>query len=91
MSWSVQFKRAFLRDLSRLPNNFRIRAEEIAFGDQIKVDPFLNGRTQKMSGFNSFYKIRVGNYRIGVKLDFDNETVEFRRVLHRREIYRRFP
>ena len=91
MTWSVQYKRAFLRDLSRLPNNFRTRVEEIVFGDEIKDDPFLNGRTQKMSGFDNFYKIRVGNYRIGLLLDFENKSVEFRWVLHRREIYRRFP
>lgn len=91
MTWSVQYKRAFLRDLSRLPNNFRTRIEQIAFGDEIKNDPFLNGRTQKMSGFDNFYKIRVGNYRIGLLLDFESETIEFRRVLHRRDIYRRFP
>jgi mRNA-degrading endonuclease RelE of RelBE toxin-antitoxin system len=35
--------------------------------------------------------VRVGNYRIGLYIDLIDEVVEFRRVLHRKDIYRRFP
>ncbi|MBF0317925.1 MAG: type II toxin-antitoxin system RelE/ParE family toxin [Nitrospirae bacterium] len=43
----------------------------------------------KIKDQDGFYKIRVGDYRIGIFVD--NDTVEFRRVLHRRDIYRFFP
>lgn len=43
----------------------------------------------KLKGFDDAFRIRVGDYRIG--LFFDGETVTFARVLHRSEIYRYFP
>ena len=91
MSWEVRYTRTFLKEMSRLPSTVRERVEEIAFGEQIKDDPFLLGKTQKLAGYKSFYKIRVGSYRIGLQIDAETHLVEFTRVLHRREIYRKFP
>ena len=44
---------------------------------------------KKLSGASGFYRIRVGDYRVGIAVE--DETVEFVRVLHRRDIYRAFP
>ena len=43
----------------------------------------------KMSGSSGFYRIRVGDYRIGLVVE--GEEVEFVRCLHRRDVYRYFP
>ncbi len=43
----------------------------------------------KLSGTSGFYRIRVGDYRIGIAVEEDE--VEFVRCLHRRDIYRYFP
>lgn len=43
----------------------------------------------KLSGASNFYRIRVGDYRIGVVVEEDR--VEFVRCLHRRDIYQYFP
>jgi mRNA interferase RelE/StbE len=43
----------------------------------------------KLSGTSGFYRIRVGDYRIGIAVEGDE--VEFVRCLHRRDIYRYFP
>ncbi len=42
-----------------------------------------------MSGADGFFRLRVGDYRIGLAVDGD--TVDVVRVLHRRDIYRAFP
>jgi len=42
-----------------------------------------------LQGHEDFYRIRVGDYRIG--LFVERETVAFVRVLHRKEVYRYFP
>lgn len=55
------------------------------------MTPFLAGRTQKLAGYSAHYKIRAGDYRIGLHIDPELKIVEFQRVLHRREIYRKFP
>lgn len=44
---------------------------------------------KKLKGFKTAYRIRIGDYRIGVFIDGD--TVEFARVVHRRDIYKFFP
>ena len=77
--------------MSRLPIQIGKRVEEIAFGEAIKQDPFLAGKTQKLTGYNSYYKIRIGDYRLGLYINVEEQIVEFQRVLHRREIYRKFP
>ncbi|MFN0037079.1 MAG: type II toxin-antitoxin system RelE family toxin [Saprospiraceae bacterium] len=43
----------------------------------------------KMEGHENYYRIRVSDYRIGVKIEED--VFVFMRVLHRKEIYRYFP
>lgn len=91
MSWRVQYTRTFLKEMARLPSQLRSRVEEIAFGEEIKQDPFLAGKTQKLTGYQNYYKIRIGDYRLGLQINVDSQIIEFQRVLHRREIYRKFP
>jgi mRNA interferase RelE/StbE len=44
---------------------------------------------KKMEGFKTFYRIRFGDYRIGLELR--KNTVWFITVAHRKDIYKRFP
>jgi len=89
--WRLVYGSTFLKDYERLPKSVRKRVRRIAFGEEIQQDPFLGGKTVKMRGYQVYYRIRVGDYRIGLRLDFDRRLVEFRRVLHRSQIYRSFP
>ncbi|HAO49122.1 MAG TPA: hypothetical protein DCR35_07360 [Runella sp.] len=43
-----------------------------------------------MQGFQSFYRIRMGDYRVGFELT-DPTTILLIMVAHRKEIYRYFP
>ncbi|WP_143072844.1 type II toxin-antitoxin system RelE family toxin [Parapedobacter indicus] len=45
---------------------------------------------KKLKGYKSFYRIKLGDYRIGVELGQSDE-ITFIILAHRREIYRRFP
>lgn len=44
---------------------------------------------KKLQGYENAYRIKVGDYRIGIV--FQNGTITFCRVMHRKEIYRYFP
>ncbi len=44
---------------------------------------------KKLKGFKTAYRIRIGDYRIGVFIN--GGSVEFARVVHRRDIYQLFP
>ncbi len=42
-----------------------------------------------MKGYPNRYRIRVGDYRVGIEVHGDN--IEVMRTLHRREFYKYFP
>ena len=44
---------------------------------------------KKLAGHKSAYRIRIGEYRVGVFVE--GKTVEFARVVHRKDIYKLFP
>nr|VFJ58479.1 MAG: mRNA interferase RelE/StbE [Candidatus Kentron sp. DK] len=44
---------------------------------------------KKITGHSEYYRIRCGDYRIGIVLN--GVEMEFVRCLHRREVYRYFP
>ena len=52
-----------------------------------KIDQIPN--LKKMEGFKSFYRIRIGDYRIGIELKQD--TLWFITIAHRKDIYKNFP
>lgn len=44
---------------------------------------------KKMQGYMSYYRIRIGEYRLGFSVDKDQ--VRLIRFLHRKDIYKFFP
>jgi len=51
---------------------------------------FSDFDVSKMKGFEQYYRIRTGQFRIGCKIS-DDTTIIFYRVKSREEIYRVFP
>ena len=45
--------------------------------------------TKKLKGHKTAYRTRVGDYRLG--FFFENSTIIFARVLHRKDSYKIFP
>ncbi len=86
----VQYNKKFLKDLASLPKKDREKIEDFVFEEinQYNSSAEIN-KLEKLSGYQHYYKIRFGNYRVGIKLD--NEVFTFERVLHRKEIYKLFP
>lgn len=88
---NVEYLPKFLKDLKALKSSAIFEAinelvfEEIPASDNLDSISHLS----KLKGFDDAFRIRVGDYRIG--LFFDGETATFARVLHRSEIYRYFP
>jgi len=44
---------------------------------------------KRMKGASDYYRLRIGNYRLGFRQDGDATTLL--RFMHRKEIYRYFP
>jgi mRNA-degrading endonuclease RelE of RelBE toxin-antitoxin system len=85
------YKKIFLKDLAAIPGRYRNRIERLVF-DQIPASEniFHDFDIHKMRGSEYYYRIRIGQYRIGCKITSDNEIIFFR-VKNRSEIYRVFP
>ena len=85
------FKKSFLRDLAELPAAYRKRIEELVFEEFPKMsDPSDKLDIRKIQGYKSYFRIRMGDYRIGCEIERGNK-ITFYRVKNRRDIYRVFP
>jgi len=87
----VQYRQSFLKDLKNLKGTPAYqRIFEIAFTTlpaAQNIEEISN--VVAMQGCVNRYRIRVGDYRIGIELS-DN-TIEIIRTMHRKEFYRYFP
>lgn len=86
----TEFKKSFEKDLVKiLDSNLFQRIQEAI--EQVEKAETLNelSNLKKIKGEADYYRIRVGDYRIGIKVT--DRIVSFVRILHRKEMYRYFP
>ncbi|MEM9216116.1 MAG: type II toxin-antitoxin system RelE/ParE family toxin [Cyanobacteria bacterium P01_F01_bin.150] len=91
MIWRIRYAKSFYKELAKLPPKTRLQVEEFVFGDGVKENPFATRKLEKLVGYSDYYKARFGVYRVGLRIDSTEQIIEFRRVRHRRDIYRKFP
>lgn len=86
----VGFKRSFVKDLKRVRDKaLKKRVKEtIELVEQAQNLQEV-GNIQTLRGGDRYYRIRIGDYRLGLLLEGD--TVIFVRFLHRKDVYRYFP
>ncbi|HEY9620521.1 MAG TPA: type II toxin-antitoxin system RelE/ParE family toxin [Crinalium sp.] len=89
--WNVEYTKRFLKELAALPEMIQTRVEPIVFQELETENPFDLGYLEKMKGYTDKYKIRVGDYRIGITIEKEKRTLVCERIAHRREIYKIFP
>ena len=86
----IEYRKKILKELSKIPAEKRSRMEHFVFKELPEANSiFESGRVESMKGYLSYYKVRFGSYRIGLKTK--NDRVILERVLHRKDIYRYFP
>jgi mRNA interferase RelE/StbE len=86
----VEFKKGFIRDLKKVKDRLLLKqvTEVIRLVEEAQNLSEVEN-LKKLRGGERYYRIRIGDYRLG--LIIENDTVTFARFLHRREIYRYFP
>ncbi len=86
----VHFKRSFLKELKKIKNK-RLKNSIYECILQVesvgKVNEIKN--IKKLTGYDIYFRIRVGEYRIGIK--FERQIVSFVVFEHRKDIYKGFP
>ena len=86
----VEFLSHFNRDLDKIRNqNIKIAVQKIIlkFESAQSISEIPNAK--KLSGHKSAYRVRIGDYRIGVFVE--GTIIEFARIVHRKDIYKLFP
>jgi mRNA interferase RelE/StbE len=85
LSYEIQIKASALKAINKLET--QIRARIVTRIVELADNPRPQGST-KLSGPDSFYRVRVGNYRIIYEVKDDVLVVLVLKVGHRRDVYR---
>ena len=86
----VEYRKRFLKELARIPADHRKEIEDFVFKELPALQTVAaSGNIERLKGYPGFYKIRFGEYRVGLRTEGD--TIILERVLHRKDIYRYFP
>ncbi len=88
---NIEYSEQFLKDLKKLKSTASYASlQRLCFEELPECEHFSSLNTlKKIRGYKCYYRIRVGDYRIGMKDEGD--TVILMRVLHRKDMYRVFP
>lgn len=88
----IFFKPSFIKDFKKLPKDARADVRKICTEDFLIAKDLMEIKPIDISsikGFKDYYRIRIGNYRIGFKKE--GQSITFMRVKHRKDIYKIFP
>lgn len=84
------FRKSFLKDAKTLHSKKLKERIKSTIRDVEKAENLQSiGNLKKLKGSEKYYRIRIGDYRIGIIVE--GQMVTFVRCLHRREIYRYIP
>ena len=83
--FEIQWRNSIKKDLRSLPRQEVARVVS-AVGEL--ADKPLPHRSQKLSGSERTYRIRVGDYRVIYEVFPESRIIEVQRVRHRKDVYR---
>ena len=88
---NLKFKNSFKKDLKKIKNTSILSKLKNLILELEKVNKLedFSGDLKKLKGGEGFWRIRLGDYRIGIIVK--SNTIIFVRILHRKEIYKYFP
>jgi len=87
----ISFDKAFYKSLSKLKNSVVSNQVEEVIGivqgsRSIREIPQI----KKLQGFSHYYRIRLGDYRLGIELE-DSQSIRFIVIAHWKDVYKHFP
>lgn len=86
----VRFEAKFAKDLRNIKDGKLLaKVKELIIDCQNAESLIELSHVKKLQGYESFYRIRIGDFRIG--LEFVSGELIFTRCLHRKDIYKHFP
>lgn len=88
----VGFKNSFLKSIQKI-RNFELKEDifEVISNVENAQNLIEIQNLKKLKGYSVYFRIRVGDYRIGIKWVEESQTVFFVTFDHRKDIYKKFP
>lgn len=87
----VSFDQAFLKSLKKLKNpELFSKVEALIHKLELLEDIKDLNSIKKLKGFQNYYRLRIGDYRLGLELVTDKEVILII-LAHRKDIYTKFP
>lgn len=81
----IEFKQRAQKALRRIPNNVLFRIQKAIL--DLRSDPLPVG-SEKMRGYDGYYRIRVSTYRIVYQVESTNRMIIIIQVGHRKNVYK---
>lgn len=87
---TLRFTNKFLKQAGKFQNT-KMGKEILLIIEQAEKATSVHNLkgVKKLAGFKTFYRIRIGDYRLGLNLA--GNTLEFVTFDHRKDIYKYFP
>jgi mRNA interferase RelE/StbE len=86
----VDFTKNFLKTLENLKDEVLLQKIQDAIENVIGASLISEiSNIKKLTGYKVYYRIKIGNYRIGIEL-VENQ-IKFLTFQHRKDIYKKFP
>jgi mRNA interferase RelE/StbE len=86
----ITLKKQAIKDILQIPSEYNIRLKDFVFKTLTEIQNIHQiPHCSKIRGYDYFYRIRIGDYRIGFELT-GNKIIIYR-IMHRKDIYRFFP
>ena len=87
----TEFDAAFLKVLKKVKDtNLLSKVKDVVVQCESSQNIEEIKNCKKLSGFENYYRIRMGDYRIGLE-KIDTQTIRIITMAHRKDIYRNFP
>lgn len=86
----IHVEKTFLKDISKAKDKTLLINLQNVISNLNRLNSLSEiTNLKKLSGKNNYYRIRIGNYRMGIS--FINNEITLIRFLHRKDIYKYFP
>jgi len=87
----VEFDKSFSKSLDKVKDSTTLQRTEKTILKLESANSLKDvNNLKKLSGFSNYYRIRIGDYRIGVE-QIDKRTIRLIIIAHRKDIYKKFP
>jgi mRNA interferase RelE/StbE len=87
----IEFDKSFLKSLDIINDNKllnKIESTIISLENAKSINDISN--IKKLIGFKNYYRIRIGDYRLGCEL-IEEQILRLIIISHRKNIYKKFP